>query len=158
MRTVVGSFTGAMKIALGLIILLVLSATVVFGKIKYEQNRMNPLTTGEVIPGIYAISNSTFVNIFLVQSGNEFLMIDAGDNAQQTQSALEELAIPADAIKAILLTHSDSDHVASLSMFPEAQLYLPEMETQMIDGRTRRTPIGNNSWNETTYPLLVGKS
>jgi len=135
------------------IVLIVLAVVVLFGgglfaKMQYEQSVMIPLNTGEVISGVYAISNG-FVNCYLVQNGDEYLMIDAGNDVRQTEAALEQLKIPADAIKAILLTHSDSDHTTALSLFPEAQVYLPALETQMIDGTTRRSPMGHNhlEWN-----------
>lgn len=130
------------------IILVALAIVVVFGggifaKIQYEQSIMTPLDTGQVVPGIYAVNNG-FVNFYLVQSGDSHLMIDAGNDEQQTSASLEQLGIETDAVKAVLLTHSDSDHIATLSLFPDAQIYLPTLETQMIDGTTRRSPMGYN--------------
>lgn len=143
------------------IVLIIFAAVVLFGgglfaKMQYEQSIMSPLNTGEVISGVYAINNG-FVNLYLVQNGNEYLMIDAGNDVRQTEAALAQLKIPADAIKAILLTHSDSDHTAALSLFSDAQIYLPVLEAQMIDGTTRRSPMGHNHLEQDYITLKDGE-
>jgi len=132
-----------LKIILIIVLILILAAGGLVGKMRYEQGMMQPLPTGETIPGIYAI-NDGFVNIYLVRSGNEYLMIDAGNRTEQVKTGLEELGIAADAVKVILLTHSDYDHIAALSLFPDARIYLPEAEVQMLDGTVKRSPMGYN--------------
>ena len=146
----------AIKIVLIVLVVVILFGGGLFAKMQYEQSVMTPLNTGEVISDIYAINNG-FVNLYLVQNGDEYLMIDAGNDVQQTEAALGQLKIPADAIKAILLTHSDSDHTAALSLFPEAQIYLPALETQMIDGTTRRGPMGHNHLEQDYITLKDGE-
>ena len=133
----------AVKIILGLLVVVLLCGGGLFAKMSYEQSIMTPLPTGEVIPGVYAVNNG-FVNSYLVSSGEEYLMVDGGNDLGKTESALLQLGIPAEKVKAVLLTHSDADHVASLSLFPAAQVYLPALESQMIDGTTRRSPMGYN--------------
>lgn len=125
------------KIIIIAVILIILLAIIVFGKLSYEQSKMTPLETGEVITGVYAINNG-FVNCYLVKGDDGYLLIDAGNKKSQTETALQELGLSPEEITDILLTHSDSDHTAALSLFPNARLYLPETETQMIDGTTKR--------------------
>lgn len=145
-----------LKIVLIIIAVFILAAGGLIAKMKYEQSIMEPLSTGMAVPGIYAINNG-FVNIYLVQSGDDYLMIDAGNHAEQTKTALEELGVSVDAVKFILLTHSDSDNITSLSLFPEAQIYLPELEVQMLDGTVKRSPMGYNHLQESYTTLVDGE-
>lgn len=131
------------KIILIVLAIILLLGGGFFAKMQYEQSIMSPLDSGEVIPSVYAVNNG-FVNFYLLKSGDQYLMIDAGNNQKQTETALADLQIPADAVSSILLTHSDGDHVAALSLFPNAKVYMPALETQMIDGTTRRSPMGHN--------------
>jgi glyoxylase-like metal-dependent hydrolase (beta-lactamase superfamily II) len=56
-------------------------------------------------------------------------------------------------VKAVFLTHSDMDHTGGLEVFAQATVYLPELEEQMIDGRTNRFFVfGNNL--ERAYTLV----
>jgi len=120
----------------------------------YEFSRMSPLQTGEVIPGIYAINND-MVNIYFIKGDGGYIMIDAGVDKNKTSSALEQLGISTDEVRAVLLTHSDGDHVMTLPLFPNAQVYLSEQEVQMIDGKTSRNLIGKNSLS-VEYKTLAG--
>jgi len=145
----------AIKLLLAVLAVAVLLGGGLFAKMQYEQSIMTPLATGEVIPGIYAVNNG-FVNCYLAGQGDEYLMIDAGNDIRQTKAALEQLDISPDAVKAVFLTHSDSDHAAALSLFPDAQVYLPALETQMIDGTTKRSPMGYNQLDREYIPLEDG--
>lgn len=145
-----------MKIVLTVVAVVVLFAGGIFAKMQYEQSIMNPLNTGEVVPGVYVVNNG-FVNFYLVASGDEYLMIDAGNDIKQTEAALEDLHISADAVSTILLTHSDNDHIATLSLFRDAQIYLPSLEAQMIDGTTRRSLMGHNHLEQDYTALNDGE-
>jgi len=145
-----------LKIVLIPVVVVILAAGGLIGKTRYEQGIMEPLATGEVIPGVYAVNNE-FVNFYLVQSGDDYLMIDAGNQISQTQTALAELGISTDAVKIILLTHSDIDHIRALSLFPEAQVYLPALEVQMIDGTVKRSPMGYNQMERSYTTLADGE-
>lgn len=117
---------------------------------QFELSKMKPLKTGEVISDIYSINNG-FVNLFLLKGSNGYLMIDAGNDKEQTLRELERLGIVQEDIKAVLLTHSDYDHVTALSLFPNAQVYLPADELQMINGITSR----GGSYNELEREYLI---
>ena len=49
------------------------------------------------------------------------------------------IGIKPESVKAVLLTHSDSDHTGCASLFANAVFYLGNQEVQMIDGTTVRT-------------------
>ena len=146
----------AIKIVLIILVVAMLFCGGMFAKMQYEQSIMKPLDTGEVIPGVYVINNG-FVNFYLLQNDDRYLMVDAGNDVRNTEVALEQLKIPMDAIYAILLTHSDADHTTTLSLFPDAQIYLPALETQMIDGTTRRSPMGHNRLEQDHITLDDGE-
>ena len=133
------------KIALWILAPLLLIAGVFGAKLWYEMGQMNPLPTGEAAPGVYAVRSGS-ANFYLLKGDDGYLMIDAGTNQQGIAIALQELGISADDVRAILLTHSDGDHTGALPLFPNAQVYLPEQEVQMIDGTTSRFAfLGGNS-------------
>ena len=57
-------------------------------------------------------------------------------------------------VKAILLTHTDSDHTGSVPLFPHARVYLSKQEEQMINGRTSRFFAFGNRLSRKEYNLL----
>lgn len=106
---------------------------------------MQPLPTGPIAGTKILAVNSKLGNMFLIPSPEGYIAIDAGTDAGLVQSGLAELGIdPAD-ISAILLTHSDYDHVASLALFANAHIYMSAEEKQMVDGTTKRNAISRNS-------------
>ena len=127
----------------GLIVLLLVAILVVVFlaavllKMRSETNRMTPVGTGEIVPGVSAIADA-YVNLYLVQTDDGFIAIDAGNDLETVLAGLQTLSIDPSAIKAVLLTHSDYDHTAAIGAFTEAEVFLPEAEIQMIDGRTKR--------------------
>ncbi len=143
------------KIMIPVLILIILLSVFLFGRPLYEQSKMKPLETGEVVSNVYAINNG-FVNCYLVKGDSGYIMIDAGKDQEQTLKALQELGISPEEVIAILLTHSDGDHVAALSRFSKAKIYLPEWEVQMIDGTTKRNILGSNNL-DSDYVILKDK-
>ena len=128
-----------------IITLFVITLTILlFGRTLYDFSKTNVLATSEIIPNIYAKKTGS-VNCFLIRGEEGYIMVDTGSNIVQTEKALSELGIMPEQITAILLTHSDSDHVAAVSLFTNADVYLSESEVQLIDGTTRRFWWGNNS-------------
>ena len=90
---------------------------------------MRPAKTGG-IPGagsIYAIKNGVG-SVYLFDTGSGCVLIDAGSNAAKLEQSMEEKGIEAENIKWILLTHSDYDHIAGLTLFPNAEIYMGEDE------------------------------
>jgi len=113
-----------------LIIIVVLVAVVigVFAKIQYEQAKMQPLNTGEIIPGIFAINNN-FVNFFLIEREGKYIAIDAGNNNTKTIDELQKLGKSPDDVIAVFLTHTHGDHTSALSLFTNAAVYVGESTT-----------------------------
>ena len=103
-----------------------------------EMAKMNHLETQEIIDGIYVIKTKS-ANFYLVNTGDGYLAIDAGGGSKNLiKNELSKLGINPEQIVAVLLTHSDFDHLAALGLFKNATIYLAKEEVQVIDGSTVR--------------------
>jgi len=144
-------------LAIAIIILLIVGVGVGFYfKMKSEVKNMNPVPTGKVISDIYAIKDS-FVNMFLIKDSNQYVAIDAGNDAKVIADELTKLQINPDNIEAVLLTHTDRDHVAALSLFKNAKIYLSRPEELMITGKKSKFLWFSNSIGNKPYTLLDDK-
>ena len=114
---------------------------------------MNPTETGS-IPNtdIYAIKNARNT-IYFIKTENSYIMIDAGSDVTGLETSLKEHEIHTNDVKWIFLTHSDYDHVAALSLFPNATVYMGEDELDLVNGTIKRNAFSNNS-----IPTSVGIS
>jgi len=83
--------------------------------------------------------------VYLIKTGNGYIMIDAGLNTKTLQKSLNEFMIDPQNIKWIFLTHSDGDHTGGLSLFPNADIYMSEDEFSLINGTAKRTIFGGNT-------------
>lgn len=118
-----------------------------------ETKDMAPIPTGEVVPGIFAVSDSN-VNLFILKSDSGYVVIDACRDANLVEKEIQSLAIDPNEVNAVLLTHSDADHAGAISLFKNADVYLSKEEEQLINGTTRRLFIFRNSLN-CDYQLLL---
>lgn len=100
-----------------------LRMSVVAGLIAEETRRMRPLETQRLCADLYVIQDG-FANVFLVNTGDGFIAIDAGINPQNIAREMKILGIEPSAVKAVLITHSDIDHVYGLGAFPANALNL----------------------------------
>lgn len=96
----------------------------------YQSKSFHPLSTGEVIDGIYSINDGGIsnVNMYIVRSSDGYIAVDAGCYKFGVKKELKKLNINPDEVKAVFLTHLDSDHVSSLPLFKNADIYIPEEE------------------------------
>ncbi len=129
----IGLFLGAVLLSFGWVIYMM----------KSETGMMTPLPTGESMPGIFAIQDG-IVNMYLVKTGGGYIAVDAGNDAETIARALKDLGIDPASVKALFITHADSDHVAAAGLFAKAAVYISEAEEQMIDGSTSRALIFKN--------------
>jgi glyoxylase-like metal-dependent hydrolase (beta-lactamase superfamily II) len=96
-----------------------------------------PEPTGAVTEEFYAIRDS-FVNVFLLESGDDLICFDAGNNPENVEAGIRELGLDPLKVRAVFLTHSDGDHVNGLPVFKNAVVYLPEMEEPLVTGAAKR--------------------
>lgn len=105
---------------------------------------MHPLPSGEVEgTNVTAIKNR-INNLFFVPTGEEWIAIDAGSDADVVKQEMERFSIDAQKVKNVFLTHTDYDHVAALTLFPNATVYMNKKEKQMLDGSTYRQLLKKN--------------
>jgi glyoxylase-like metal-dependent hydrolase (beta-lactamase superfamily II) len=121
------------------------------------KKKMTPAETGPLTEDVYAVRDR-FVNMYLVRDGNEFIAIDAGIKPGSIRGELRKLGIDPDRVKAVFLTHSDSDHAGGLSLFKRATVYMHEDEEQMINGETGRMLWIGNRIEPVEYILLKDKT
>jgi glyoxylase-like metal-dependent hydrolase (beta-lactamase superfamily II) len=124
-------------------ILLIAFATLI-ARLLYERGKMTPLETREVVEGVFAIKDQ-FVNLYLIRGRDGYVAIDAGMTVENVRLELENLHIEPEKVIAVLLTHTDRDHVGALGLFKNARVYLAREEEQMINGKTPRFLILKNS-------------
>ncbi len=136
-------------IAVVLIVLIIVFITVSVS----AKKKMTPAVTDRLTEDVYAVRDR-FVNMYLVKDGNEFIAIDAGIKPGSIRGELKKLDIDPDRVKAVFLTHSDSDHAGGLSLFKRATVYMHEDEEQMINGETGRMLWIGNRIEPVEYVLL----
>jgi glyoxylase-like metal-dependent hydrolase (beta-lactamase superfamily II) len=96
----------------------------------------------EIIPGVHKIDGVTGANCYLVTSGQEMILVDAGmrGSSKKVEIYLKKLGKnPAD-IKYIVLTHSDIDHVggaAEIKQLTGAKLVIHQAEAGVLTGKAK---------------------
>ncbi len=120
---------------------------IISGYVKYKGHfrSMTPVDTKQITENIWAI-RTDFVNCFLIkESDSSYIAIDAGTDKAQLAAELDRLNINPDFVKKLFLTHTDYDHTAGATLFPNGETYLLEEEKVLIDGSTGRAPFMKNS-------------
>ena len=142
------------SIAVGILagVILVVSGLYLY-KMKAETSKMYPNDTKEIVEDIYAIRD-TFVNMYLVKSGSNYVAIDAGNNFQNVKQETYKLGIDPEKVTVIFLTHTDSDHSAAVKLFKNAKIYISSAEEQMINGKTARTACFIKNKLACTYEMI----
>lgn len=150
-------FKKLLRWLLGISVLLIVLIIVFIAMSALAKKKMTPAVTGRLTEDVYAVRDR-FVNMYLVKDGNEFIAIDAGIKPGSIRGELRKLGIDPDRVKAVFLTHSDSDHAGGLSLFKRATVYMHEDEEQMINGETGRMLWIGNRIEPVEYVLLKDKT
>ena len=99
---------------------------------------VTPVESGQVLnSSIYTIKNG-LSNVFFIKIDNDYIMFDAGSDANKLAASMAEVGIKLENVKWIFITHSDYDHVAGLSLFPNAKIYMGADELPLINGTKKR--------------------
>jgi glyoxylase-like metal-dependent hydrolase (beta-lactamase superfamily II) len=141
-------------IAIGIIVgVAVLVYAGMFLKARHEISGFTPLPTGYVVDNIYAVQDD-FANVFFVKDSLGYAVIDCGNSPEVVAKQMQTIDISPAEVHSILLTHSDTDHIGALSLFPNAKLYMAREEEQMIDGATPKMLWFGNALPRTDYTLV----
>src|SRR3989339_1182908 len=126
---------------------LILGAGGFAGWFFYQVREMHPLETGKISDSVYAIKGD-MGNMFIVKNKDVYIAFDASDNVGKIKSGCESLSIDPALVRAVFLTHSDSDHVDGLSAFPLAKVYLSIDEVPLLKDKTHRHFLGMGHINK----------
>ena len=101
-----------------------------------------PLNTGRIDERVSCV-REWVANIFFYTKNGTTIMIDAGYNYARLREKMEWLDMDPAAIRHILITHQDTDHVGALEtdseqLFRDATVYIGEIENRYLTGETRR--------------------
>ena len=104
-----------------------------------------PLNTGRIDERVACV-REWVANIFFYTRNGTTIMIDAGYNYDRLGEKMGWLDIDPAAIRHILITHQDTDHVGALEtdsgqLFRDAAVYIGEIEDRYLTGETRRKVI-----------------
>ena len=99
-----------------------------------EFSKFSSMETGKITDNIFVVKDDV-ANMFIIQDGMQYIIIDCGMNQEAVAEQINKLGIDLNKISAVFLTHTDSDHTGALGLFGTAKLYMSEEEEQMIDGR-----------------------
>jgi len=140
-----------MLITIGILAMVFISISlVIFLKLRTEISKMHPIETKKITDRIYTMRDS-LVNVYIIRSDSGYIMIDAGNDIEVIKRELAKLEIDKSEVVAIFLTHTDNDHVASISLFEHADVYLSKEEEQMIDGSQNRLLFQYNKLHTKRY-------
>ncbi|MBQ9300072.1 MAG: MBL fold metallo-hydrolase [Clostridia bacterium] len=104
-----------------------------------------PLNTGRIDDRVACV-REWIANIFFYTKNGVTIMIDAGYNYDRLKEKMGWLDIDPAAIRHILITHQDTDHVGAVEedsdgLFRRATLYLSETENRYLTGEARRRVV-----------------
>lgn len=135
------------------------AAMLIFGgwyaiRMKHELRIMRPLDTQELIAGISVIKDDEYINMFLIKASDGYVAVDAAHHEDRVKGEMARLNIDPAMVKAVLLTHSDYDHAGAVKLFPNAAVYLPAAEEQMVNGKTARALLIHHNKFHCAYQLI----
>lgn len=116
---------------------------------------MHPLPSGKIEGTCITVIKNRINNMFFITAGDEWIVIDAGSDADAIMQEMQRLLIDAQKVKYVFLTHTDYDHVAAIPLFPNAAIYMNQQEEQMIDGSTNRQFLKKNKLPQPDNANLV---
>ncbi|MCD7881929.1 MAG: MBL fold metallo-hydrolase [Clostridiales bacterium] len=101
-----------------------------------------PLNTGWIDDHVACVREFV-ANIFFYTKNGITIMIDAGYNYDRLEEKMSWLGIDPAAVRHILITHQDTDHVGAVEadspgLFRDATLYIGEEENRYLTGAKRR--------------------
>lgn len=120
-----------------------------------EIDKFTSIDSQEIVDGIYSIKGNDYADLYVVKSGDSLIAIDGGEKQNRINSEMNKLNLDPSKVKAVFLTHTDSDHVAGVELFSTATVYISNEEEQMINGEIPRFISIIENKLTVSYSLLV---
>lgn len=114
---------------------------------------LNPAPTQKINDSVYCVKDD-YVNVYFFRSGADYVMVDAGVDPENLKKGMDTLGIDPGSVSVILLTHTDSDHISAMSLFPKARVYMHRDEEQMVNGKNGKFFFIRTHWKYQPYLLL----
>jgi glyoxylase-like metal-dependent hydrolase (beta-lactamase superfamily II) len=92
--------------------------------------------------------------MYLIKTNDSYVAIDAAINLKNVKKEMDKLNIAPERVTAVLLTHTDSDHVGAIKLFKNAKVYISSNEEQMINGKTVRAAFIMKNRLDSTYQTI----
>jgi hydroxyacylglutathione hydrolase len=141
-------------IGIGIVVLLIVLSFIGYSvKAKSEVKVMTPAETKHITDNLFSVKDS-FVNLFLVKDSDAYIAIDAGNNPDAVLAEMKKLNIEPEKVIAVLLTHTDGDHVAAIKHFKNAKVFLSRQEAGLINGTKSRFLFFGNKIDTKEYSLI----
>ncbi|MCB8994308.1 MAG: MBL fold metallo-hydrolase [Bacteroidales bacterium] len=132
---------------------LLIAALIFFIKFMRATKSMTPVETSAINDTVWAVKDK-FVNAFIFKGDSGYVMIDAGFSKRNFARELKKTGISPQEIKTVLLTHTDGDHIAAISLLENPVIYMHRDEEQMINGTNGKTKYNHPVWKYGPYKLL----
>ncbi len=127
-----------------------------------------PMVDGVSVEGLEVIKSGHVSSYLLPIGPRELALIDTGDDAEAHAilAAIARRGLRPEAVKAVLLTHGDYDHIAGAHVFAHAPVMALAAEVDLVEGRAVRGPLRRPKptgirVNRVLYdgdPILLGKT
>lgn len=141
-------------LGIGIVALLIVFSFIWYTiKAKSEVKMMTPSETKEIVDNVFSVKDS-FVNLFLIRDSDSFIAVDAGNNSATVMAEINKLNINPYKVVAVLLTHTDGDHVTAIKLFKNAKVYLSREEAGLINGTKSRFLFFGNKIDTKEYSLI----
>ena len=119
----------------------------------YGTRDMCPAETQKLNDSVFVVKDK-FVNAYFFKTSQGYVMVDAGVNEENFKAQMEKLGIQPEQVTTILLTHTDSDHIAAMALFKNAKVYMHKDEEQMVNGKNGKFFFLRVHWKYGPYTLL----
>jgi glyoxylase-like metal-dependent hydrolase (beta-lactamase superfamily II) len=121
-------------------LLLLLGVAGLVGAVAWTVRSTLPIRQDVALEGVQVVKDG-LVSIFILElAPGAVALIDAGSDPEgkAVLAALARRGLGPEAVKAILLTHGDYDHVSGAPRFPAAEVVAMEGDVALAEGRAQR--------------------
>lgn len=132
------------RIAIVAVVVALIATVLIDRRMKKEYARFELIPTSAVNAEIVAIWNR-IVNYYLVKTPSGWIAIDSGGDPGHSRKEFAAMGFDPSLVRAVFLTHSDSDHARGVTLFPNAKVFISEREKDIATGKVNRALVFKNS-------------